>query len=369
MKCPVCNRYDIKKIYEHKHLFFANHETPFDLVISLCDACHFLFQSSAYSKKYDKIISEVYSNFYKSENFIFPNRTEDNQKALEIIISNFPSDVINILEIGSNRGDLLYMIKEKKAHVNILGIEPTKFYDLKVPTVNSFFKKELFSNKFDVIILQHVLEHIKNPKEIIKDIRELLNEDGILYVEVPNLIKILEFCIEDFSLEHVNYFTLFSLKNVIENFGLVQYDLDLSLRSIWKKNYETNETDFFNKDQYDLISKIDNFINKKKEITNQIKTFAHDGKKIVFYGISYYFRVLFKSLEYCFDRDNCFYYDDNYLENFDSTFNLPRLISFDDCDVVIICTNNYKIQQKIKMKIKKYSDLIIITPWNKVDIS
>lgn len=368
MNCPVCNSDNTEKVYENKSLFFANQETPLDLVVALCADCNFFFQSSAYSEKYDRMISEVYTNFYKSENFNFPNRTENNLKALDIIISNLPSDdEINILEIGSNRGDLLYMIKKEEPHVNILGIEPTKFYDLKVPTVNSFFRKELFSSKFDVIILQHVLEHIKNPKEIIRDIKALLNNNGVLYIEVPYLIKILGHCIEDFSLEHVSYFTLSSLNNVLEGFGLVKYDLDFSLRSVWKKDLK--EARFFIEEDGNLNAGIENFINKKEEITSQIVQYAHAGKKMVFYGISYYFRVLFKSLKERIDTERCFYYDDNYLEDFDNTFNLPRLKSFDDCCVVIICSNNHEVQKKIQKKISKYSGLVSIKPWSEVKIN
>jgi len=40
---------------------------------------------------------------------------------------------------------------------------------------------------FDVITLFHVLEHFVNPYEELIQILELLNDDGILIIEVPNL--------------------------------------------------------------------------------------------------------------------------------------------------------------------------------------
>jgi SAM-dependent methyltransferase len=45
-----------------------------------------------------------------------------------------------------------------------------------------------FDSKFDVITMFHVLEHVPNPSSTIKKCRELLKENGILVVAVPNEI-------------------------------------------------------------------------------------------------------------------------------------------------------------------------------------
>jgi 2-polyprenyl-3-methyl-5-hydroxy-6-metoxy-1,4-benzoquinol methylase len=44
------------------------------------------------------------------------------------------------------------------------------------------FKNE----KFDVITLFHVMEHVSSPHKLLKDISNYLKEDGIVYIEVPN---------------------------------------------------------------------------------------------------------------------------------------------------------------------------------------
>lgn len=40
---------------------------------------------------------------------------------------------------------------------------------------------------FDFIILRHVLEHSYNPSELLRTLAALLSDQGVLYVEVPNL--------------------------------------------------------------------------------------------------------------------------------------------------------------------------------------
>lgn len=47
-----------------------------------------------------------------------------------------------------------------------------------------------FGVKFDLIILSHVLEHFSDPHDELRKIRDLLGEDGLLYVEVPGIMNL-----------------------------------------------------------------------------------------------------------------------------------------------------------------------------------
>jgi len=54
--------------------------------------------------------------------------------------------------------------------------------------VNSELKQCNFPNNyFDVITLWHVLEHIRNPKEILIEIKRILKDDGIMIIGLPNI--------------------------------------------------------------------------------------------------------------------------------------------------------------------------------------
>ena len=41
-------------------------------------------------------------------------------------------------------------------------------------------------NYFDLIILNHTLEHLDDPSEVLKKIKLILKPEGIIYVDVPN---------------------------------------------------------------------------------------------------------------------------------------------------------------------------------------
>ncbi|MGB1103629.1 MAG: class I SAM-dependent methyltransferase [Crocinitomicaceae bacterium] len=51
--------------------------------------------------------------------------------------------------------------------------------------VNSNWYTKL-NERFDLIIMRHVLEHFLDPLTVLKRIREVLSEDGVLYIAVPN---------------------------------------------------------------------------------------------------------------------------------------------------------------------------------------
>jgi len=366
MKCPLCNNINTENVFFEANYFFATGKKVLDFSLELCRDCNFLFQSSAYSEEYNSIIATIYKGFYKNEKFKFPNRSDENLHALEMIVSNFfQTQNANILEIGSNRGDLLYLLQEKMPNTNVLGVEPTKFNNLIVPTISGFFSKDLFSNKFDVIVMQHVLEHIKDPKNMVDDIFDLLNVDGLLYIEVPYINKSLENGIEDFSLEHINYFNMFSLSKLLNKFEIVDHNRENFLRIIAKKSLEKKTVNYFD-DNYDIKSGMQKLINKKKEISNEIEQYSKNGKTIVFYGVSYYYLILYKELYNVIDIKNTCYFDDNYREKYEKEFKLPLLDNFNDNCVVILSSNNFNVQSIMEQKIRNINGIIIVKPWSEI---
>jgi len=46
-------------------------------------------------------------------------------------------------------------------------------------------KKDRIEEKFDVIILSHVLEHVQNPEQILAQLTTYLNKDGFLIIAIP----------------------------------------------------------------------------------------------------------------------------------------------------------------------------------------
>lgn len=367
MECPLCDSPQTEIVYTGSGITYQKEGSSIELVISMCNCCGFVFQESAYSESYNKIILNEYLNYNKNEFFVFPNRSEENLIAIEIILRYLQSQKnVNVLEIGSNRGDLLYMIKQEIPNVNILGVEPTSYKNIKVPTVNSFFRKELFLNKFDFIVMQHVFEHIKYPKIFVDDIKNIISDSGILYIEVPNIEISLKYCVEDFTLDHVSYFNFQSLERVLKGFKILEYYTEPFLRIIAQKDEEC-------KNGVKKLESVQSFkqmfsvlYTNKRNLIKKIVEFSQANRKIIFYGVGYYFRILYKEISEFIDKKNCYFMDDNFDGEYENNFNIPRLEAFDENCVVIICSTNFKVQEKIEKKLFQYKRITIVRPWLKV---
>lgn len=73
--------------------------------------------------------------------------------------------------------------------------------------------------RFDIIFLIRVLEHINDPRNLIEDLIQNLNPNGILYIQVP-LGCLKEWKSLDTPFRHINFFSEQSLYNCLRIAGL-----------------------------------------------------------------------------------------------------------------------------------------------------
>ena len=103
------------------------------------------------------------------------------------LLNSFNSSEKTLLDIGAGTGD--FLATAKKQDWRIEGVEPnaTARNKAKVKGVVLFSDlKEVSNNKFDVITLWHVLEHLPDLDKQIETIVSLLSENGTLVIAVPN---------------------------------------------------------------------------------------------------------------------------------------------------------------------------------------
>ena len=93
---------------------------------------------------------------------------------------------LSILDIGCGRGVLLNGFRDLGHRV--LGIERAGSGFESLPDIETQSLQELITagKKFDIIVLWHVLEHLPEPLRTLQEVGQLLNDNGSLFVEVPN---------------------------------------------------------------------------------------------------------------------------------------------------------------------------------------
>ena len=94
-----------------------------------------------------------------------------------------------VLDIGCSNGVFLDLFGERGWET--WGIEPSESGDVAGKKghkiIASFFEKvELSKNYYDLVIMNHTLEHMDNPSFVLKKIHTILKKGGTLFIDVPN---------------------------------------------------------------------------------------------------------------------------------------------------------------------------------------
>lgn len=261
-KCEICSANKNKKIYK-QNFIIANNNSKINndnYDVLACSRCGFLYASNIPPQaKYDLFYKENKKyTYFKKVNSIPKAVKEANlyyfskiDKFLNKENNKINKKRIEILDIGCANGYLLHIFK-KNGYKNLHGIDPSpeckilakNLYGLEIESATI---SELdIAKKFDLVIISNVLEHLEELNKTIYKIRNLLKENGLLFMSVPdvnNFTKITREPFLEFSLEHINYFTRISLLNLLGKYKLANLHFEskkmiafggYTLNSFWK---------------------------------------------------------------------------------------------------------------------------------------
>ena len=150
---------------------------------------------------------------------------------VDTIRPHLPSPDVRLLDVGCSTGQLLALFKES-GFPNVFGLDPSpacadvgrRMFDIRILTGTLADASRIKDNErpFDCIILIGVLEHVRDLKASLEAVRGLLSPDGLVYIEVPDSTGFAgrpDAPFQEFSTEHVNYFSAASLTNLMNRFG------------------------------------------------------------------------------------------------------------------------------------------------------
>ncbi|MBW4358887.1 class I SAM-dependent methyltransferase [Flavobacterium taihuense] len=166
-----------------QEIFELFHDEALDMLITYpqpdLDVLGKYYESPDYISHTDSKRSLFEKAYHFVKNIALKNK-------LDLINSHQPSKGL-ILDIGAGTGDFLSVAQNDGWKT--VGVEPSdKAKAIAKKKGVSFVENtsELESHTFDVISMWHVLEHVPNLDEQIKELKRLLKPSGTLIVAVPN---------------------------------------------------------------------------------------------------------------------------------------------------------------------------------------
>lgn len=192
MSCPLCGS---AKSGRYARDFYKLGRQVYSLL--RCKQCGLVFVSPFPS---EKDIAAMYSGSYFDDCYdsgmssagYFENReklTERYRKVLAGIMRYKRSG--KLLEVGCAGGIFLELAKKQGFEpegVEISAEMSAKALGFKVFT-GTLEQAKFPSSSFDIVYMGHVLEHVTNPKAMVKEAFRVLRSNGLLVVEVPAFVN------------------------------------------------------------------------------------------------------------------------------------------------------------------------------------
>ena len=241
-QCECCLSDELELAYENSF---------FNLPILKCKTCllHFIWDKDS-SLDLDKYYNETYWKVFRNlKNEDINDEKTDNtylvkklpktiQKLVDFIgvrkslsysqlkyLKPYIRNKKKLFELGSGEGFILEFFE--KEGLEVFGLEPSKI-NLKIinkklnhSKVQTGSSKDLknIQDTFDIIVLSHVLEHLKSCRDVFIELKRILSKNGILFIDVPNCINYQELQNSINTQPHTFHFSKKSLNELANSCG------------------------------------------------------------------------------------------------------------------------------------------------------
>ena len=231
-KCRNCKSSDLKKLFSLGNQSFtgkfikkSKNVKKAYINLAICKKCKLVQLKDKYSLKY------MYGPDYgyrTGVNKTMTNHVKSVTKYLSKISKLKKGD--HVLDIASNDGTLLNSYNKS---IVTFGIDPIlakykKLYKKINFYSNNFFSKQKVllktKKKFKIITALSVFYDVTDPNKFLKDVHDLLDDDGLFFLEFADLASLIEFNMFDtICHEHAEYYSTEVLNTMFKknNFKLI----------------------------------------------------------------------------------------------------------------------------------------------------
>lgn len=339
------------------------------ITFTQCQDCGYIYNSTF---DLNKISKEYQSEGYFSRKIV-SKAMSNNIKTIKDKCLKYINKNSTCLEVAPGSGDMVNaLIRNVKfmytVDPSLVSLEMENINNLK--HIHGFFNfnilKDKLEYKIDFIMFRHLLEHINTPLGFLKDVVKLLENNGIIYIEVPNIEEIIEHKrFYDIFNDHCGYYQKNVLINTLKSLGCEFIDEIYLFRGqhmglFFRKN--TNIHDI-NKLDFKLFDK--NIYTSFQENIRKLNNLLHDYNNIAIYGSGAHGNTIItfidnpEKIKKCFDLD--VRKQGMYLQNSSIIIQEPNIKNFKDLEAIIIAAPLYEKEIISSLREKGYKEDIITT--------
>lgn len=303
--CPLCGGAHSHSLLKRN---FKDMSTivPFSsYVVSKCDDCGMVYAGDIVEVM---SLNEYYDNLSKYETdayFLSAEAKDKNEKTISFV-KDYISEEDEILEIGCGTGNLLYQL-QNHGYKKLTGIEPSEKnvdgiidrWNIKcyVGALGDNIS-EIRDKKYKLVILEGVLEHILDLGGAVSQLKGYMEKDSYLFLALPDITnwgKIIDLY-QQFSVEHVNYFSLQSLNNLLGMYGFrcIKYEVDGDGNSIsiWEYDGANRKATYAN----DGDAALDMYLKQSSSLAENIKNklVSYKEKRVYLWGAGTHTAMLYQ---------------------------------------------------------------------------
>ena len=221
---PIANRYITSSDFMD--------ELVYPLAIAICNNCKIVQTTETLPR--ESIFEENYAYFSSTSSIWLRHSKKFASQVTERFALSKNS---RVLEIASNDGYLLQFFKE--LDIQVIGVEPTistasVAHAIGIPTIVDFFGATNLADlrakglvNADLIVANNVLAHVPDLKDFIHGMKEVLNQNGVISIEIPHLMEVIRNnAFDTIYHEHYSYFSILALDPLFKGAGLRIFDVE-----------------------------------------------------------------------------------------------------------------------------------------------
>jgi len=389
----------------HKKLDYnplhVNIESSYPLHLQLCENCNhvqlncivspdLLFKDYIYVSGTSKTLRDYFDTFALNSILRWGEYSE-------VTESDIKKRSVYVLDVGCNDGSQLdaYTKLSKSSGINITtaGIDPSIniyknisskktehdiYCEFFVPNSVNKLKEKYGIAKFDLIISQNSFPHTHNLNDFLTCSKELLSENGLLFIQTSQKNMILENDFDTCYHEHLNFFNTNSMKRLVEKNGLIlnnvqentihgtSYIFEITKKLSKDSNvietlFNEMETGLYDKSTYTNYTL--RCLKYKNELHNKLIDYKLSGKSILGFGacaknmtVLNFAKIDNTIIDFIIDenklKQNLFTPGSNILIT-----DITSLKTIDKNTVIVVMAWNFykEIIEKIQLKLNEYS--------------